>query len=104
MPRTNLYDEGNHFEIIAEVPGFAKEDLNINIQGNYLEVSGSHQVDSPDNYSVHRVERGTSSFSRSFTLPSDVDVEKTEASLKNGLLILNLPKAEAAKPKQITVK
>lgn len=104
IPRTNLYDEGDHFEIIAEVPGFAKEDLNINIQGNYLEVSGSHQVDSPDNYSVHRVERGTSSFSRSFTLPSDVDVEKTEASLKNGLLILNLPKAEAAKPKQITVK
>ena len=104
IPKTNLYDEGDHFEIVAEVPGFAKENLNINIQGNYLEISGTHQVDAPDGYSVHRVERGTSSFNRSFTLPSDVDVEKTEASLKNGLLKLTLPKAESAKPKHITVK
>ena len=104
MPKTNMYDKGDHFEVIAEVPGFAKENLDIKIQGNYLEISGTHQADAPEGYDVHRVERGTTSFSRSFTLPSDVDSEKTEASLKNGLLVLTLPKAEAAKPKQITVK
>lgn len=104
MPKTNLCDLGDHFEVVAEVPGFSKENLNIKIQGNYLEISGTHESDAPEGYSVHRVERGTSSFSRSFTLPSDVDVEKTDASLINGLLTLSLPKAEAAKPKQITVK
>lgn len=104
MPKTNMYDQGDHFEVVAEVPGFAKENLDIKIQGNYLEIIGTHQADAPEGYAVHRVERGTSSFSRSFTLPSDVDSEKTEASLKNGLLVLTLPKAEAAKPKQITVK
>jgi len=104
MPKTNLYDLGDRFEVVAELPGFSKENLDIKIQGNYLELSGNHQPDAPENYSVHRVERGTTSFSRSFTLPSDVDSEKAEASLKNGLLKLNLPKAEAAKPKQITVK
>ena len=104
MPKTNLYDLGDHYEVIAELPGYAKENLNIKIQGNYLELNGTHQPDAPENYAVHRVERGTSSFSRSFTLPSDVDSEKSEATLNNGLLKLSLPKAEAAKPKQIAVK
>ena len=104
MPRTNLRDLGDHFAVVAEVPGFTKENLHIKIQGNYLEISGAHQADAPENYSVHRVERGTTSFSRSFTLPSDVDSGKVEATLKNGLLVLTLPKAEAAKPKQITIK
>ena len=104
MPKTNLYDLGDHYEVIAELPGYAKENLNIKIQGNYLELNGTHQPDAPENYAVQRVERGTSSFNRSFTLPSDVDSEKAEAILKNGLLKLSLPKAEAAKPKQITVK
>jgi HSP20 family protein len=104
MPKTNLNDLGDHFEVVAEVPGFKKENLNIKIQGNYLEIGGTHQSDTPENYAVHRVERGTTSFNRSFTLPSDVNSEKVEASLKNGLLVLTLPKAEAAKPKQITVK
>ena len=103
-PRTNLYEVGDHFEIVAEVPGFTKENLNIKIQGNYLEISGIHQPDAPEGYAVHRVERGTASFKRSFTLPADVDAGKAEAELTNGLLVLNQPKAEAAKPKQIMVK
>jgi HSP20 family protein len=104
MPKTNLYDVGDHFEVILEVPGFTKDDLDIKIQGNYLEISGTHKPDVHEGYSAHRVERGGASFNRSFTLPSDVDADKTGASLKNGLLILSLPKSEAAKPKQITVK
>lgn len=104
MPKTNLYDQGDHFEIVAEVPGFAKENLDIKIQGNYLEINGTHRPDAPEKYAVHRVERGTASFNRSFTLPSDVDSEKVDAALKNGFLVLTLPKAEAAKPKQIAIK
>ncbi|HGY12381.1 MAG TPA: Hsp20 family protein, partial [Desulfobacterales bacterium] len=51
----------------------------------------------------HRSERGTSTFSRSFTLPDDVDADKVEAQLKDGILYLTLPKSEVAKPKQITI-
>lgn len=102
-PRTNLYDAGEHLEMKVEVPGMAKEDLNIRIQGNYLEISGSRKSDTPEGYTVHRVERGTTTFSRSFTLPSEVDSEKVEANLGNGLLTLTLPKSEAAKPKQIEI-
>lgn len=103
-PRVNLYDVGDRLEIKAEVPGFAKDDLSIKIQGNYLEISGTRKPDTPAGYSTHRLERATASFTRSFTLPSDVNADKVEASLKNGLLTLTLPKTEVAKPKQITIK
>ncbi|MFH1152475.1 MAG: Hsp20/alpha crystallin family protein [Pseudomonadota bacterium] len=103
VPRTNLYDNGEGFEIRAEVPGFSKEDLNVKIQGNYLEISGSRKADIPEGYTVHRVERKVASFTRSFTLPADVDSSKVQASLTNGILTLTLHKAEAAKPRQITI-
>lgn len=103
FPSTNLYDAGEHLEIVAEVPGVGKEDLSVKIQGNYLEINGTRKADAPDGYEAHRVERGTATFSRSFTLPADIDTDRVEARLKNGLLTLILPKSEAAKPKQIAI-
>jgi HSP20 family protein len=103
LPRTNLYENGDNFEVRAEVPGIEKDSLNVKIQGNYLEISGTRTSDSPDGYKVHKAERGTGSFSRSFTLPADVDSSKAQATLKDGILYLTLPKAEAAKPKKIVV-
>ena len=102
-PRTNLYDSGDKFEIRAEVPGLTQADLNVKIQGNYLEISGTRKADKPEGYSAHRTERGAIAFSRSFTLPAEVDADKVEATLKNGVLTLSMPKAEAAKPKQISI-
>ncbi len=102
-PRTNLYENGENFEIRAEVPGLEKDDLNVKIQGNYLEISGSRKSDAPEGYKTHKTERGIGPFSRSFTLPADVDSTKVEATLKNGVLYLVLPKHEAAKPKKISI-
>lgn len=104
LPKTNLYDSGDYLEILAEVPGLTKDDINIKIQGNYLEISGVKKQDTPQGYKAHRLERGTASFTRSFTLPTDVNSEKVEANLENGLLKLTLPKSEAAKPKLITIQ
>jgi HSP20 family protein len=103
-PKTNLYDEGSRFLFVAELPGISKEDLTIRIQGNYLELSGTRKSDTPEGYKTHRVERGASSFTRSFTLPVDVDSSGVEATLKDGILNVVLPKAEAAKPRQITIR
>ncbi len=102
-PRTNLHDTGDNLEVMAEVPGIAKEDLNVKIQGNYLEISGTRKADVPEGYTVNRTERSTSSFSRSFTLPYEVDANQVEATLKDGILRMTLPKSEAAKPKQISI-
>ena len=102
-PRTNLFDQGGKFEVFAEVPGFTKGDLNVKIQGNYLEVSGQRVAEAPKGYSTHRLERRSVSFSRSFTLPAEVNAEGVEATLQDGILRLSLPKAESAKARQITI-
>lgn len=102
-PRTNLYDVGDRLEVKVEVPGIAKNDLHVKIQGNYLEISGSRKSDIPKGYKAHRVERGETTFTRSFTLPAEVEASKVEAALKDGILTLRLPKAEQAKPIQISI-
>lgn len=102
-PKANLFDAGDHLEMKVEVPGMVKENLNIRLQGNYLEINGSRKSDTPEGYAVHRVERDMTTFTRSFTLPAEVDSERVEATLRNGLLTLILPKSEAAKPKQVTI-
>lgn len=102
-PRTNLNDTGDNLEVIVEVPGVSKDDINVKIQGNYLELSGKRTRAVPEGYTVHRTEREALSFSRSFTLPYEVDADKVTASLNNGILTMTLPKSEAAKPKQIAI-
>lgn len=102
-PRTNLYDVGDRLEVKVEVPGIAKGDLNVKIQGNYLEVSGKRKSDTPEGYKAHRIERGETTFTRSFTLPVEVEASRVEAALKDGILTLRLPKAEQAKPIQIAI-
>jgi HSP20 family protein len=102
-PRTNFYDDGEALQMQLEVPGIPREKLTIKVQGNYLEISGARTTDHPEGYTNHRKERADGSFTRSFTLPAEVDAEHIEARLENGILTLVLPKAETAKPKQITV-
>lgn len=102
-PRTNLYEKGEAFEIRAEVPGVEKEDLAVKIQGNYLEIRGTRKSDAPEGYKPHKSERATGKFSRSFTLPADVDSSKVEATLKEGVLYLTLPKHGAAAARKISV-
>lgn len=101
--RANLYQTGDGFEMRLEVPGMEKESLDIKIQGNYLEISGSREQKLPEGYKVHRTESPNGSFSRSFTLPDEIDSNHVEATLKDGILYLTLPKSEAAKPRQITI-
>jgi HSP20 family protein len=102
-PRTNLYDLGDTFAVWAEVPGLAKDELAVKIQGNYVELSGTRKFAAPEGYSTHRTERKMVSFTRSFTLPADIDVDKVEAHLQNGILHMSLPKSAAAKPRQIAI-
>lgn len=102
-PNTNLYDAGENLEMKVEVPGITKDNITVKIQGNYLEISGKRVSDGPEGYTPHRVEREVSSFTRSFTLPYEVDSKRVEAHLDKGILTLVLPKSEAAKPKQITI-
>ena len=103
-PQTNLFDKGDHFELAAKIPGMSKEDVEVKIQGNYLEISGTRNVTAPEGYRVHRNELGSASFTRSLTLPAEVASNKVSATLNDGILVLTMPKSEAAKPRQISIK
>lgn len=102
-PFTNMYDNGDNFTLQAEVPGLAKEDIQIKIQGNYLEISGKRNTERPEGYKAHRIEQQKTAFTRSFTLPTEVNVGSVSAELGDGILTLTLPKAEAAKARQIEI-
>lgn len=103
-PKMNLYDNGEQLELKVELPGFAREDIHIKVQGNYLEISGSRTTTGPEGYTIHRQERENPTFTRSMTLPIEVDSSKATASIKNGILSLTLPKSIAARPQQISIR
>lgn len=103
-PRTAIYDSDNELVLKAELPGVGEKDFNLSIHEDVLTLSGERKTRVPEGYAAHRQERGAMRFSRSFTLPQRVDVEKTTALIKNGILTVTLPKHPEAKPRQITVR
>lgn len=103
-PRVNLYDAGATLLLTAEVPGLATKDLQIQLENDVLTLTGERKVESPKGYTAHRRERGSLSFTRSFNLPTKVDPEKVTATLRDGILSLELGKAPQAQPRQIAIK
>lgn len=103
-PRIHLFDTGAALVVKADLPGLNEKDLHISLNQDVLTLSGERKADAPEGYTVHRRERASARFSRSFSLPSKVDPEKTSAVLKNGVLTLTLNKAAEAQPRQIQVK
>ena len=103
-PRINLYDSGTELDMIAAVPGLSEKDLRIDATGDVVTISGERKLEPPEGYAVLRQERGDVHFSRSFALPCQVDVEKTTATVKNGMLSIRLAKVPEAQPRSIAVK
>jgi HSP20 family protein len=102
-PRANLFDTGGQLTAFIQVPGLKIEDLQVEVHGDVLTVSGERKSEAPEGYRVHRSERGARKFSRSFGLPCRVNPEKTQAKLVNGVLTINMDKHPESQPKQISV-
>lgn len=103
-PKTNFYDDGDNIIVRFQVPGVSEDDINLQIHNNLLSITGTRKPLLLEGYTVLREERLVDNFSRSFTLPVEIDAEKTSALLKNGILTLKLAKAKTAIPKKINVK
>lgn len=103
-PRANLRDSGGELVLEAEVPGLTEKDITLTVTQDTLALAGERKAEVPDGYAVQRRERVGQKFSRSFALPSRVDVERATAAVKNGVLTVTLPKAADARPRQIAVK
>jgi HSP20 family protein len=103
-PRFELVDEGSHFVVRGALPGLTEKDIQITLTQDLLTLSGERKVTPPEGFRTHRRERVDYSFSRSFTLPAPVDPERSRATLKNGLLAIELDKTPQVQPRQISVK
>lgn len=105
FPPANIFKdaEGSHI-VRCEIPGVSPEDIHIDSQDRTLTLSGKREPAASANGSFHRRERGSGQFSRSFQFPADLALDKAEASYKQGMLTIRIPKREEAKPRQITVK
>lgn len=105
FPLTNITENKDNYYVRAELPGLRTDDLDISVTGNNLAISGERKiVEENKEAKYHRREREAGKFSRLIRLPGHINSEKIEAKLINGILTIVLPKAEEAKPKQITVK
>lgn len=105
FPPINITQDNDNFYVRAEIPGMKPEQLSISAQKNRISLSGSREIPPEhDRVSYHRRERAEGSFSRTLTLPTEVDAERVDARYAAGVLTLTLPKAEEAKPRQITVR
>jgi len=104
FPPVNVWETGETLIVEAEVPGFTMQDLEVEVVGTELCVRGTRKPLEGEDIAFHRQERGSGDFARFLTLPSEVNAEKIEAVLKDGVLTISLPKAETAKARKITVK
>ena len=104
-PLLNISEDKDGFHVRAELPGVAPEDLDISVEGKSLTLSGKRrEPEVPEGARFHRSERGFVSFSRVIGLPSEINALKVEAKLIDGVLSITMPKADAAKPRQISVQ
>ena len=105
FPLVNVTEDQDHFYIRSEIPGMKSEEISISATGRNLSISGERKIASEgENVKYHRREREDGKFSRVIALPSDIQIDKIEAGYVDGILSIKIPKAEEAKPKQITVK
>lgn len=104
-PRVDIAETNEEFNIKAEIPEVKKEDVKVTVDNGILTIRGERKQEKEEkDKKFHRVERFYGSFMRSFMLPDNVDESKIEASFKDGMLNLAIPKIEASKHKAIDVK
>lgn len=103
-PAVNLWEDESSIHAEAEVPGLRMDDLDLHVVGNELAIKGARREDELAGVAYHRQERGAGQFGRVIRLPVEVDASKVQATLKDGVLTVTLPKAEAARPRRIEVR
>lgn len=105
-PRLNVVETDKSFEVEAELPGVAKEDVKVAIDHRRITIEGEAKHESAEKEGEHVVyaERSTRRFTRSFTLPAEVDDAGAQAKLENGILMLTLPKKESSQAKKLTIQ
>ena len=104
MPPVDISEDQEKIRLTAELPGMREDQVSIQMEGGILTIRGERKFeDEKHGRNFHRVERSYGQFVRSFTLPNNVDREKIRASFSDGVLDIEIPKSEEARPRQIKI-
>jgi len=103
-PALNVFEEGESIVVEAEVPGLKAGDVEVAFDNGELTLKGEKKAEFKENAPVHRRERLYGAFTRTLALPWEIVVDKISAEMKDGVLTVTLPKAEAAKPRKVAIK
>ncbi len=103
-PPINIFQKGDDFVALIELPGIDKAELNIEAKERAIRISGKKTVNYGDKASMHRRERPSGIFDRTISLPLQIDAGSIRAEYRDGLLSLFVPRAESEKPRAIQIK
>ncbi len=103
VPSVDIYERDEKVIFEAEVPGFNKEDLKIDVKGKLVTLSGERTVEREEDENSYRKERRYGKFERSFHLGFEADSESVVAKYENGILTIEVPKPQEIQAKQITI-
>jgi HSP20 family protein len=104
FPPINIFQQGDDFLAIVELPGVDKNDLGIEVKENTIRISGKKIINYDEGASVHRRERVWGVFDRTLSVPIQIDPDSVNAEYRDGVLALFIPRAESDKPRTIKVK
>ena len=103
-PLADIIQTGDNVVVRMEMPGVGPDDVEISLERRVLTIRGRGRTTRPEGYRLVHAEYGEGDYERAFTLSQDIDEAKVAAEMKDGVLTLILPRAEAAKPKRIEVR
>lgn len=105
FPLVNITEDANAYYVSAELPGVKSADLDLSVTANQMTLAGERKIsEEVGDVRYHRREREAGRFSRAIALPGDVDADQVKAKLVDGVLTVTVPKAQKAKPRQISVQ
>jgi HSP20 family molecular chaperone IbpA len=104
VPKVDIYEAKDAIMLIADMPGVDEKSVDITLEKNVLTIAGTVEPESFEGHNITYSEYGSGDYERAFTISDEVDREKIEASVKQGVLRVTLPKAEPVKAKKITIK
>jgi len=104
LPRVDIFETSDAIVLIADMPGVDENSVTITLERNVLTLTGSPAIEHLKGYEIALAEYDVGDYQRSFSLSDEIDGEKIDAVVKNGVLRLTLPKAEPAKARKINVK
>ncbi|CAA9889227.1 Heat shock protein Hsp20 [Candidatus Methylobacter favarea] len=103
-PAVDVYEDGTGITLLADLPGVSRDRLNIQVDKNNLTIEGQMVIDMPEGMESLYAEVRGSRFQRSFSLSSELEVDKIEAQMKDGVLTLKVPKRSELQPRKIEIK